>query len=251
MVDIKAINRGILALCVLLTLSACGAMRSAGPEDANKVINLAGQYKQGGINSLRPTAQSRKPLKPGQWVATLARSKSDPNEVTLQVMKVAAVSGSRVTLEMEQYSSQNGGERMVMQQTVSNFPVNAKTAYSGKDAEKMLESMEIESIRVMDEKGEVATVPQLPFGVGGAASEILKSTVATADIKTEPCATQSFKSTKCIVVPFESQVLWMSDKGKTYAHSDVPVLGFLSSESSKYNIETIGFGDKGAKILIR
>jgi hypothetical protein len=203
------------------------------------------------VKSLGATAQYRKPLKEGQWVATLARSKSDPNEVMLQVMKVADISGSKVTLETEQYSSTDGGKRMVLQQTVRNFPVNARTAYTSDDAAAALKNMEIEQIRMMDEKGEVVTMPQLPFGLGSSASDMLKSTVATSEIRTEPCSNEVFRASKCILIPFQSRILWMSESGTTYAHSAVPVVGFIRSESQKYDIETIGFGEKGARILIR
>lgn len=251
MKNLKKLLQFVVGLYIISMLSSCTLTRSASPEDANRVIEKAAQFKQNSVKTLGPSAQMRKPLRSGQWVATLSRSKSDPNEVTLQVMKVVDVKGSTVTLEMEQYASQNSGKRMVIQQTVSNYPVSARTAYSGKEVTNVLKDIKIDSVRIMDDKGEVTTVPQLPFGIGGAANELLNSTVAIADIRTESCSNQSFKSSKCLLVPFQTKVFWMSDKGTTYAHSDIPLLGFIRSESSKYDMETIGFGDKGAKILIK
>lgn len=251
MINPKYLKRALTSLLIASSLSACALSRSAGPEDANRVMDQATQFRQGGVKALGPTAQTRKPLRVGQWAATLSRSKSNPNEVTLQVMKVADVTGSRVTLETELYAAENGAKRLVLQQTVLNFPVNARTAYSGEDAKEVMRDIKIESIRMMDENGEVTTLPQLPFGMGSAATDLFESTVAISDVRTEACSSQSFRSSKCLLVPFESRVLWMNDSGTTYAHSDVPVLGFIRSDSKKYDIETIGFGDKGAKILIR
>lgn len=247
----KILNSFFLVAFTFSLVGCVALSPSATPADATRVSEQAAQYKARGVKSLGASAQTRKSLQPGQWVATLARSKSDPNEVTLQVMKVADISGSRVTIEMEQYASTNKGARTVLQQTVRNFPLQAKTAYSNSDAANVLKDIEIEKIRMMDEKGEVVTIPQLPFGIGSSAGDLLKSTVATGSIREEQCSTGSYRATKCLLVPFESRVLWMNDSGTTYAHSAVPVLGFLRSDSEKYDIETIGFGDKGAKILIR
>jgi hypothetical protein len=46
-------------------------------------------------------------------------------------------------------------------------------------------------------------------------------------------------------------VLFVSDSGITYAHSDVPVLGFIKSDGQDTETTVIGYGSSGAKIIIR
>lgn len=246
-----------VAVALVLTIAypqlmGCAALApSATKADADRVLQQAARYERTGVQNLGASDSFRKPIRPGQWVATLARSKSDPNDVTLQVTKVGSVSGNSVRLETEMYGAANRGQRHVMSHTVRNFPTKARTAYSSEDAASITQDIEITDIRMMDEKGEVVAMPQLPFGMGKAASNLIANSVATGQIRTEPCANTHFKASKCFLVPFSSSVLWMSDTGTTYAHSAIPVLGFLRSESQNHDMEVIGFGESGAEILIR
>lgn len=246
----SSLFRLLAALGVAISFTACGAMRSARPEDAAKVIRIADQYGGGKAKKLPASTMSRKPLKAGQWAATLTRSKKDPNEVTLQIFKVVTVSGTSVTLESELYGSENGAKRVAIQQTIRNYPAKAPLALEGEEAAKAMKSMQIESVRMMDENGQVTALPQLPFGMMGLASELFKPTVASGSIRNEPCSGQAYESSRCVAVPFRTRVLWMTDSGTIYAHSAVPVLGFVKSDSASYDVQTIGFGESGAKILI-
>lgn len=244
--------RKIFTAAISFFISGCVALtNSASPQDAQQVRSIASNYEAGGVRNLGATSSQRVPLRPGQWVAMLSNSKSNPNDINLQIMKVASVSDSSVTLEIEQYSASNQGKRMVIQQRLSNFPVSGKVAYNSKESANLVKNVEVESVKIMDESGKVSQMPQLPFGLGRIGSNFIENNVATGEIEKKPCSNSHFKASSCMIVPFEARALWKTVAGTTYAHSAVPVVGFITSESSDDSVEVVGFGTSGAKILIR
>jgi len=241
-----------LVLLLSCSLGGCSAvMPRATPETAKGVLQVASRFEKAPGKNLGSSDAYRKPLRSGQWVAMLSTSTSDPNDVTLQVTKVVRVEGDTVTLETESYAATRGGVRAVIQQTMRHFPVKARTAYATAEAADLVRAIEIEKIRMMDESGKVTEMPQLPLGLGRAGAELIQTNVATGDLRTEGCSSTRFKASKCFIVPFETKILWMSESGTTYAHSAIPVLGFLRSESTSRRSEVIGFGDGGAEVLLR
>jgi hypothetical protein len=242
----------IISLVVVLSLSSCGAItHSATPADANQVLAISSRYETKGVKNLGATGQNRTPVKPGQWAAMLSKNKSNPNDVTLQIMKIAAVNGTDVTLEMEQYGAQNQGKRFVIQQHVKNFPVSGKLAYSKEEMAKAVGDVEIAGVKVMDETGQVSEMPQLPFGMGRVGADFINNNVASGEISKASCSNQYLSGSSCLVVPVEVKVLFSKEQGTTYAHSAVPVLAFVKSETGNYTTDVIGFGNSGAQILIR
>ncbi|MCO6432028.1 MAG: hypothetical protein J5J00_14305 [Deltaproteobacteria bacterium] len=233
-------------------LSGCAALtQSATPQDAERVRAAAARYEAKGVKNLGATSSNRIALRPGQWVAMLSQTKSDPNDITLQVMKVASVSGDTVTIETEQYGAANQGKRLVMQQRIRNFPVSGQLAYTSDEAAGVIGGIEVVSMRMMDEEGKVVEMPQLPFQIGRLGSDFVKNNVATGEIRKEQCGNEYYRASSCYVVPFETKVLWMTESGTTYAHSAVPVLGFINSEGDSSRVDVIGFGTSGAQILLR
>ena len=139
----------------------------------------------------------------------------------------------------------------MIQQTMRHFPVKARTAYASAEAADLVRAIEIEKIRMMDETGKVTEMPQLPLGLGRAGAELIQANVATGELRTERCSNARFTASKCFIVPFETKILWMSESGTTFAHSAIPVLGFLRSDSTSRSSEVIGFGERGAEVLLR
>ncbi len=245
-------NRTAILASILLPLVGCALMLpSATPEGKNQVVQISQRYASGGVKTLGKSLANRKPVRPGQWVAAMSQSKTDPNDVVLQIMKVAAVSGRDVTLEIESYSSREAGQRMVMQQQISNFPVTAKTAYTRDEAASVVGDMQIRSAKIMDTEGRVSELPVMALPTNSIASSLVKSNVSTGAIETKPCQSSRYTSSGCLVVPFEMSVLWKSVRGESFAHSDVPIVGFLRSETGENSVDVVGFGESGAQILLR
>lgn len=241
--------RILFMLFIVPVLSSCAAMRSASPEDAKVVLAKSTKYTTG-AKTLGATKETRIPLRPGQWAAALIRSKSNPNDVILQISKVANVSGSSVTVETEQYASSESGKRIVMQQRMQNVPTAPKV-YTKVEQAAIISNIKVDSMKIMDDEGKVQELPQLPLNFGKLGANLFQSSVATGEVQTKPCESSEIKAAKCFAVPYSVKVLWMSDQGVTNAHSDVPVLGFVSAEGKDSRTDVIGFGNSGAEILIR
>jgi hypothetical protein len=241
----------LLWVLSLLFFSGCSALLpKATPQDAQTVLQKATLYSPE-RRALGASKASRLPLRRGQWVATLMRSKKDPNDVTLQIMKVADVSGGAAVVEMEQYASTNGGKRMVVQQKIRNFPAAGALVYREGEIGDALKNIEIESVKMMGDDGTVQEVPQLGLPVGRIGADLLKGNVATGEVRTEACKTEMVKAASCYVVPYASKALWMVDRGISFAHSDIPITGQIRADSESTDSQVIGFGNTGAKVLIR
>ena len=241
----------VLVFIMVFLLSSCAAMMpTASPENAAKIRSIASEYTKGRPIKLRASRNSRVPIQRGQWVASLTTSKSDPNDLSLQIMKVAQLMGNTVVLETETYSSTNDATRQVMQQEVTNFPVKAKTAYSTDDAANLVQDMSFGGMKMMDDTGKVTKIPSLPFSVGQLSASLVRTNVSSGAIKKEPCRSTYFSSSTCYVMPFQTTVLWMTVTGTTFGHGDIPIIGYLKSDTDKHQVEVIGYGMKGAKIII-
>ncbi|MFN8392840.1 MAG: hypothetical protein U0136_21280 [Bdellovibrionota bacterium] len=238
----------ICSSVMLLSLISCSGLRSASPEDAQRVLSVASSYR-GGNKSLGNTKETRLPLKAGQWAAVLIRSKTEPNDVTLQITKVAEASGHTVTIELEQYPARDGGKRTVIQQRMQNVP-SLSSVYTKTIDAAAVRDIKVDRVRIMGPDGQIQELPQLPFAAGGVGANFLQSSIAMGDVKSEPCQSTEIKASRCYVVPYEVKVLWFSDHGTTYAHSDIPVLGFIRSDGEKSEMTVIGYGTSGASVLI-
>jgi len=145
-----------LTLTLLLTtLSACSVVPTATPKDAQVVLGKAASYRIG-KKSLGNTKATRLPIKRGQWAATLIRSKTDQNDVTLQITKIVDVLGSTVIIETEQYSSTDEAKRMVTQHTIRNYPLTSKVVLP--DATELSE-MQIQSVKILGDDEVVRVRP--------------------------------------------------------------------------------------------
>ncbi len=240
------------AAAIVFLVSCVSMMPPVSPRDAQAVLAKAEKYRTGG-KSLGRSTEWRIPLQRGQWVASLIRSKRDANDVTLQIVKVSDVHGRTVTLETEQYSSRMGGKRTVIQHRIGNFPVSGKLFYSQGEGSSILQSLEVQSVKMLDEHGAVQEMPQFGVPAGRLGAELLKSHVAAGDVRADSCAkaTDEIKATRCYLVPYSVNVLWISDRGTTYAHSEIPITGMIRSEGELSQTAVIGYGSSGAEILIR
>ena len=238
---------------VLLTaaLIGCSALSPKGkPEDSAWIMSQAQQYKTpSGL--LGPSGDKRVPLRAGQWAASLTRSKTDPHDISLHIVKVVAVSGNTVTLETEMYSSMSPGERTVMQQTVRGMDMSGKLVYDGDDASSELRNIEVLKISMLLPDGTIQEVPNMGMNLGQMSTDIFKSHVAVGEVRKERCESQYLKAAQCFLIPYEVKVLWLSEKGTTYAHSSIPVLGYIKSDSTGHLAEVISYGQSGARVLIR
>ncbi|ARU59468.1 hypothetical protein OLMES_5488 [Oleiphilus messinensis] len=232
-------------------LSSCaGLMPSASPEDVAKIKSLANQYQTGQPRQLSASDANRVPLQRGQWVASLTTSKSDPNDISLQIQKVVSIQGTTVVIESETYASTNDAKRQVIQQEFHNFPVQAKTAYTKDEAASLVSNMSFGSMKMMDENGRVTTLPNLPMGIGQMGAALVRTNISSGEITKTACQSAYFSSSSCYVMPFNTSVMFMSISGTSYGHGAIPIAGYLMTETDQHKIEVIGYGMSGAKVII-
>lgn len=243
-----SISLAALGMCLL---SGCSALKpTASPESAQRVLAKAKSFQVQKPLQLSKSGEYRVALAPGQWVATLSRSKEDLNDVTLQVTKVVRVQGDTVTLETESHSALSNGDRSVIQQRVRNLPIRPRTAFSSHEAEQVLSDIEVESVKMMNPDGTIVTMPQFAVSMGRLGADLFGTNIGMGTISSGPCQTAYIKAPSCQIVPYEAKVLWITEKGTTYAHSQIPILGFVSSDSSSHSVEVIGFGKSGARFVM-
>lgn len=240
----------LVSFCALV-LSSC-AMIIPGPsaESAALVRSLAKSY-QGGAGELPPTGKRRSPLKPGQWVAILNSSKKNANDVSLSIMKVSSVQESEVTLELETYAASGDAARQVLSQTIQNYPMNVAFDSDPEKLAEVTKDMRLAKVKMMDVAGDILELPSFALGIANVGLDHVSHLVAVSNLSKEACRTSTISSSACYRLSFRSNSMLGSSEGTTYAHSSVPVLGYLLSETDDMRSEVVGFGASGARILIR
>jgi hypothetical protein len=117
-----------------------------------------------------------------------------------------------------------------------------------KDMEKYIGDIKIKKILM---KHGDNPVQEMPVHLIPTSKETVKNMFASgyriSEPKKEACASNYIKASKCIVYEYESNIMGYISTGKTYTHSEIPLMGFIKTENDKSVTEVINFGTSGAK----
>lgn len=232
----------IASILLLILVVSCS---SAPSKDQLKAFRKQVDAKRmKGSRDLGPSTNSRLPLQAGQWVTVLNTSK-DGKEMGLSTFKVLGVSGKSVRMEVETISAKNQ-DPQIMQYEVDNYPMYNKLNVSKAELESYLDNLVIKKM-VMKNGKEPAQEMPTAFVPKGMLKDLFANGYSISTPKKEACSSSYLNSGSCIGFDFEVNVFGFTTKGKSYAHSAVPVMGFVKSDSEKTLSEVVNFGLTGAK----
>lgn len=197
------------------------------------------------VRDLGPSSETRIPLKAGQWVKFHTVIKDgDQSFATFKVLKV---NGKNVTMEVETTNASTLG-LTVMQYEVENFPTHNELDIDKKKLEGMVDKMVIKKIIMKhgnDAPQEIGSA-YMPMAKG-MLKQLFSSGYRIGDISKVPCASSTLKASRCMVFDYEASAYGFTTKGTSYAHSAVPIVGFIKSVSDKSETQIVNFGLTGAK----
>ena len=200
-----------------------------------------------GTKSLGPSGFSRIPLKSGQWITFLTSTK-EKGALTnrgVSTFKVLKVSGKNVTMEVESIH-ENSADKSIIQYQIENYPSYTKMNVTKEELEKMLENLKISKI-IMKMGTEPAKEMPTAFMPKSLLKDLFANGYRVSETKNESCSSSFLKSKRCMVFDFEATALGFSTKGKSYGHSDIPVMSFIKSDADNNITEVINYGMSGAK----
>lgn len=231
-----------LLFCVILT--ACSQAPTAQEKQSfNEEIN---KLKLPEIKSFGASKTKRIPLKAGQWVTIMTQMKDDTKGINLSTFKVIKVVGKTVTIEVESFNANSA--KNIMQYEVENYPMYDMLSVTKNELEKYLENIKIK--RVVTKYGDRAPT-EIPLEVINMSKGHVKSLFLTGYRIGEPhkedCSSDNIKAKKCIIYNFEANVMGQAMSGKSYAHSDIPIVSFIKSDSDRAFTQVINYGLSGAK----
>ncbi|TYT73587.1 hypothetical protein [Desulfobotulus mexicanus] len=239
------------AFILLLLLTSCGGLRStptADPHAQQAIENMAAKIAFKNPQNINTPGHVRIPLAKGQWVTTLARYKNHDGDRILSTTKVIDVQQDLVTLEVENFTASQKGERNVTLVQIAGYPVNLPVG-PDQEAIKAITS-QARILRMVTQAGDNPP-SEMPPAYLQFASNLMKDfinpAVRTTPISTQPVETPYIRTRDAKIFDVEVSVLGFKDTGKIQAHGGVPVNNQVLYENTDQIIYTIAYGLKGAK----
>ncbi len=233
----------ILSGLLFALLSACSHAPTA---EESQLFNQKIETKKSN-KSLGSTKDSRIPLKAGQWVTFVTEFKDGSYSKSLSTYKLLKYNGKSLTMEMET-SSAKSPDLHIIQYEIENFPNYSKLSMTQKDMEKYIGDVKIKKILMKQGNN---PVQEMPVQLMPTSKESVKAMFASgyriSEPKKEACTSTYIKATKCIVFDYETNMMGYISTGKTYTHSEIPLVSFIKTENDKSVTEVINFGNSGAK----
>lgn len=238
-----------MKLLVSPLLLALAMSCSTGPskQQVDAFNNKVGQEKLKAAVNLGPSSESRIPLKAGQWVKIHTTLKEGNKDQSLSTFKVLKVAGRTVTMEVETTNASTLG-LTIMQYEVENYPTHNKLDIKKQDLEKLVDKMNIKKI-IMKQGNDPAqelSSAYMPMAKG-MLKELFASGYRIGQTKKAPCASSYLSSSQCVIFDFEASAFGFTTQGTSYAHSAIPVVGFIKSDTDKSKTVVVNFGLTGAK----
>ncbi len=229
----------------LIILASC----SSGPskKHVEKFAQKVTEEKTSQLIQLKKSSSQRLPLKVGQWVKVVTEFKTGVQDKNFLIYKVIKIQGNLVKMEIESMNASNL-EPKILQYEIENYPMDYKIALSKKEINKLVDKMVIKQmkIKVGENPVEELSKAYLPMAKG-LLKNLFISGHQTGEAQKSDCSSEYLSSELCHIFDFEASLLGSSFKGKTYAHSEVPIVGFLKMISEQSETKVINFGLTGAK----
>ncbi|MCP4159238.1 MAG: hypothetical protein GY760_04120 [Deltaproteobacteria bacterium] len=216
------------------------------PAQKQVIYNKAKSLKFKKIKKIRKSSTNRQTLKKGQWVTYLTEMKAADKDVTLTTVRVIKVSRGTVILETETLSASKNNEPTITQVTYRNYPTRQKLSYTGKSHRKIFRNVKIVRMRTKSGNDQVREVPQQILAMGTMGSKNL-SQVRSGRLIAKSYATKYIKTKRCYSYNYNVSVAGFTDSGSVYAHSSVPILGYIKVMSGSADMTVISFGYRGAR----
>ncbi|HXH75650.1 MAG TPA: hypothetical protein VNJ08_11825 [Bacteriovoracaceae bacterium] len=237
--------KSIFSFLLLVLAVSC----ASGPtkEEKEAFTNKVDQEKLKTVKELAASSDSRIPLKAGQWVKIHTTLKEGNKDQSLSTFKVLKVDGKTVTMEVETTNASTLGLN-VMQYEVENYPTHNKLDISKQELEKLVDKMNIKKITMKqgNEPAQELPVTYMPMAKG-MLKDLFASGYRIGEPKKTACASEYLKAPTCVVFEYEANAFGFTTKGTSFAHSSVPVVGFIKSDSDKSETKVVNFGLTGAK----
>lgn len=234
----------ILLSLSLIYLISCSSKPTV--EQVNVFNNKLSEMKVSSQKELKPSKESKIPLKEGQWVTMFSTLKEN-NYSSLSTFKILKITKNQVTMEIESYSVKTD-DKSVIYYEVENYPTIKKLLLTKKEVEEMVDDLKI--LKVISKHG-TAPAQEMPAVLlsmaKGQTKNLFASGYRIGEFKNSGCESPYFKSKKCLIADVEVNVLGTTYKSKSFVHSEIPVLSFIKHESEKGDTFVINFGLTGAK----
>ncbi len=243
----------LILMTILLVFTACSSfIPKADTAKVKKVESLVAKRAFKQQKKLGASKKWLRRLRAGQWVATVNRDKKS-GEVSLVIRKVVKATKKSVVMEMETYSTSNENPTMpnVVQQIIKHYPLTFKLD-GGKSFASIFSKVEFSGMKIkrgnkpVEDMGSIGAAPVASLGIKG----LLSSMKFDKAIKSR-CMTKYLSSSRCYKLPYSMGVMGFNVKGIIWQNSNVPIVGFIRSESDQFVEDVIAFGFRGAKPIIK
>lgn len=233
-----------LSFSVCLLLTACTHAPTV--EEKQHFGQEIDKLKLPATKSFGSSKSKRIPLKAGQWVTIMTQMKDENKSPNLSTFKVLKVSGKTVVIEIESFSATSA--KNIIQYEIEHYPMYDMLSVTKNELEKYLENIKIKKVitKYGDNPAKEMSADVISMGKGYVKSLFLTGYRVGEPTK-EDCSSDYIKAKKCIVYGFEANVMGQSMTGKSYAHSDIPVVSFIKSDSDRAYTQVINYGLTGAK----
>lgn len=237
--------KSLSTLALALVLAGCATASQDQRQTVMNAANLAVQKQ-----TLKDSAQERKPVRAGQWVTFLVESHTGDNDLTLRTIKVLQVDGDRVRLEIDSQSALTDGTLSSEGYEITNFPTTPPLAYNRREHKKMVTRMAFKrGIQKKPDKEQEEWTPALLIFNKPMLEKIVPTgyVLDNTKIETGPCANEHIDSSVCYNYRYKLELHKDAFVGRVSAHSEVPILGFVAADDEARSYKVIAFGDTGAK----
>lgn len=241
----------IVLVVITSFLSSCKLIQNlinteVTPQQKELIYSKAEALKFKRTKSIRKSGKNKQPLRRGQWVTYISEMKTADKDVSLTTMRVIKVSRGTVILETETYSAASDGERTITQITYKNYPVRQKLSYTSQDHKNFFNNVQIVRMRTKSGDQPARDVPQQVLNLSSMGAKN-SSKVRSGGLKAIRFATKYLKTSRCYIYDYSVNVMGFTDRGTVYAHSSVPIVGYMKVTGDTSDISVIAFGYRGAR----
>lgn len=234
-------------LILVLLITSCGSFSSKlSKEKIRSTESIVSQKSFKKVKSLSKSKTYTKKLRKGQWVTVLTKMK-DGSDITLTTTKVIKATKKLTVLENEVFTA-SSGKTSHSKIFLENYPLKHKLVYSKKEAELLMNKVNVVKIINKNPDGSITEMPVQVLALTGAtAVKALSNNVNTGNISKSSCSTKYLKSKRCISYPMKMSIMGFTNNAKVTVHSGVPINGQIVMEDEYSTNTTISYGTRGAK----
>ena len=199
--------------------------------------------------TLPDSTQMRMPLRKGQWVTLLIESLGRDNDLILRTIKIIDIEDNKIKIEVDSHSALQEGKMATEGYVMENYPLNPIFEYTRRQLQTTINGIVFHRIieKAPDSDQKEWSREFLMFNQA-MLSKLFMSGYVPNDVKMEPtpCTSGSIESQRCYMFPHRVEMLDYSAAGRTHAHSEIPIIGFLHASDENRSYKVIAFGEDNA-----